>query len=182
MWKPMVTCLARGGGRRRHGCVPWRESTPFTFLILVVPELNTHFQSWIESYLLPTFCQVFPRASSCSFSFDPTKGFLTLPGTLQTFLKSPSSRALAGFLKGQHHPSASFNLLWFLLNGNPPTSPSLPLSLSSLEIGSLEKGNGFGPRLASPLKDRHAFAKEKFKKKKFDSHNRNSWNLPDSPP
>lgn len=66
--------------------------------------IKTHFWSWIDSYLLPTlFCQVFRGASSSSFSFDPTKSFLTLLGTLQKFLKSPSSRALAGFLKGQHH-------------------------------------------------------------------------------
>lgn len=134
MWKLMVTGLAgEGRGERGHGRVPWRESTPLTFFIWVVPELNTHFQSWIDSYLLPTFCRVFPRAFSC----EPEEGFLTLPGTPLKFLKSPGSRALAAFLKGQHHPSASFNLLCFFLNGNPPTSPSLPPSLSSQEIRNL---------------------------------------------
>ena len=116
--------------------------SPFLFFGFGGFRIKPHFWSWIESDFLPTlFCQVFPRASSCSSSFDPRKSFLTLLGTLQKFLKSPSSRALAVFLKGQHHPPTSFDRLWFLLNGNPPASPSL----SFPKVGSLEKGSAFSP-------------------------------------
>lgn len=83
--------------------------SPFLFFGFGGFRIKPHFWSWIESDFLPTlFCQVFPRASSCSSSFDPKKSFLTLLGTLQKF-KSPSSRALAVFLKGQHHCSTSFD-------------------------------------------------------------------------
>jgi len=91
--------------------------------------IKTHFWSWIDSYLFPTlFCQVFRGASSGSFSFDPTKSFLTLLGTLQKFLKSPSSRALAGFLKGQHHPPPPLIVSGFSLM-EIPQLPHLSLFL-----------------------------------------------------
>lgn len=103
--------------------------SPFLFLGFGGFRIKTHFWSWIDSYLLPTlFCLVFHGAFSWSFSFDPTKSFLTLLGTLQKFLKSPSSRALAGFLKGQHHPPPPLIVSGFSLMETPQL-PHLSLSL-----------------------------------------------------
>lgn len=126
------------------------------FFILVVLGLNTHFQSWIESYLLPTFfCQV-------ASLLPPRRAFSLYLAHYRSFLRVQAPELWQAFLKGSTALLPPFIFSGFFLM----EIPKLPhLSLSSLEIESLEKGNGFGPRLASPLKDRHAFAKEKLKNK-----------------